>query len=143
VVQLYGLSWSGSYMLSVGCAGILCQLVVQVYGVSWLCSYMVSVGYAAIWFQLVVQVYGVSWLCRYMVSVGLQLYGFSWLCSYMVSVGLQLYGSCYYTAPSTLTQLQHSKHLCVRYLGEGGKSQQITSNCQQVLNWLTTNTCIS
>jgi len=39
-----------------------------------------------------------------------------WLCSYMVSV-VQLYGSCYYTVPSTLAQLQRSKHLWKTYPG--------------------------
>ena len=49
--------------MSVDCVDIQSQLVVQLYGISWLCSNLVSVGCVDIWCQLVVQLYGVSWLC--------------------------------------------------------------------------------
>jgi len=96
-------------------------MVVSVgYAAVWyrLCSYMVSVGCAVIWWQSVVQLYGVSRLCSYMVVV----------------ITLS-------PPPSTPTSAFKTPE--ENLSGEGGNSQQITSNCQQVLNWLKTNTCIS
>jgi len=53
-------------MLSVGSVAICCRLIVQLCGVIWLCSNMVSVGCVAIWCWLcsymvsVVQLYDIG-----------------------------------------------------------------------------------